>query len=522
MASITTGLIAKAAIGESTHNIASTAYAVCTTAAATAEKTVEMTGFSLIQGATIHVKFTNSNTAATPTLNVNSVGPKSIMAYGSTKPGTTETKSWYAGSVVTFTYDGTNWIMGDYKYNQPNENTDYRVKQSPTTENASVPILLTKSSNGSEVTDSTKFATGVTVNPSTGNVSATSFTGGGSGITGVNAATVNSHTVESDVPSNAKFTDTVTTVTSSGTGNVVTSMSATNGAITYTKGASVPTLGGDNAFTGSNTFPTQSSGDNSTKVATTAYVKNEIDSILASYNAMMYKGTIAGGSTGAYGALTPAANAGDVYVVSTAGKINGISVEAGDMLICKTDGTAAATSSNYSSTNSKWDFIQTNIVGAVTGPSSSVTDRIAVFDGTGGNKIKDGGVTLSDFIATYTQTVSVGSMTSAGTLPTTEDKSVSSVSVTNGTAASCTKTEKTIPNVTSVGSMTTASVNDAVLTITIGSAPTLGTAIKAHYIDSFSGGTPTAVTATSVTVKSVKTVGTLPSSTSVSVLAPLS
>ena len=38
------------------------------------------------------------------------------MAYGTTKSGTTETTSWYAGSVVSFTYDGSNWVMNDYKY----------------------------------------------------------------------------------------------------------------------------------------------------------------------------------------------------------------------------------------------------------------------------------------------------------------------------------------------------------------------------------------------------------------------
>ena len=50
------------------------------------------------------------------------------------------------------------------------------------------------------------------------------------------AAKVNNHTVNSDVPANAKFTDTVTTVTTSGSGNAVTAVSASNGALTVTKG----------------------------------------------------------------------------------------------------------------------------------------------------------------------------------------------------------------------------------------------------------------------------------------------
>lgn len=48
---------------------------------------------------------------------------------------------------------------------------------------------------------------------------------------------INNHTVNSDVPANAKFTDTVTTVTTSGSGNAITDITASNGAITATKGS---------------------------------------------------------------------------------------------------------------------------------------------------------------------------------------------------------------------------------------------------------------------------------------------
>lgn len=51
-----------------------------------------------------------------------------------------------------------------------------------------------------------------------------------------NAAKVNSHSVNADVPSGAKFTDTVTTATTSGSGNAVTAITASNGALTVTKG----------------------------------------------------------------------------------------------------------------------------------------------------------------------------------------------------------------------------------------------------------------------------------------------
>ena len=68
-------------------------------------------------------------------------------------------------------------------------------------------------------------------------VTATNFNGSlnGNAATATNANKVNNHTVNSDVPANAKFTDTVTTATTTGSGNAVTAISASNGALTVTK-----------------------------------------------------------------------------------------------------------------------------------------------------------------------------------------------------------------------------------------------------------------------------------------------
>lgn len=61
-----------------------------------------------------------------------------------------------------------------------------------------------------------------------------------------------------EVGSNPKFTDTVTTVTVTGSGNAVTSASASNGAVTLTKGTTFPTGSGTNGYltkwTGANTI----------------------------------------------------------------------------------------------------------------------------------------------------------------------------------------------------------------------------------------------------------------------------
>lgn len=106
------GYIGKISDGTNTRPVASTLYGTCATAAATAAKAVTCTDFdTLISGVTIFVKFTYTNTAAKPTLNVNDTGAKYIMRYGTTAPSNSAETSWNAGSVVAFTYDGTYWQM---------------------------------------------------------------------------------------------------------------------------------------------------------------------------------------------------------------------------------------------------------------------------------------------------------------------------------------------------------------------------------------------------------------------------
>ena len=104
MASQVAGYIGKIDPGdEIQYSLGSTAYGVCDTAADTVAKTVDMTGFTLMTGATIHVQFTNGNNAYSPTLNVNSTGAYPILLDGS------NTMGWSAGSMLTLTYNGTGW-----------------------------------------------------------------------------------------------------------------------------------------------------------------------------------------------------------------------------------------------------------------------------------------------------------------------------------------------------------------------------------------------------------------------------
>lgn len=159
------------------------------------------------------------------------------------------------------------------------------------------------------------------------------------------------------------------------------------------------------SYTINETAPSSSSDDST--VPTSKAVWTAVSNGIATANAMIYRGTISGGNTDAYGALTPFANKGWTYKVDTAGKIDGKAVEIGDMLICNTDGTSAATSSNYSTIAANWDVIQANIDGAVTGPSSSTNAHVAVFDGSTGKVIKDSGYTIGKSVpsnAVFTDT----------------------------------------------------------------------------------------------------------------------
>lgn len=103
------------------YAIGSTAYGVCETAAATSEKIVDMTGFTLTNGATIHVWFKNGNSASNPSLNVNGTGAKNIVA--KIKEIIVEGQFVYlqdvpnnlvdldSGSVLEFTYCKGYWVL---------------------------------------------------------------------------------------------------------------------------------------------------------------------------------------------------------------------------------------------------------------------------------------------------------------------------------------------------------------------------------------------------------------------------
>lgn len=85
-------------------------YATCTTSASTATKVITNSNINIETGTVILVKFTYSNTAASPELSITGKATYKLMQYGTTAIGTTTATSWTAGAVVMFVFDGTNWI----------------------------------------------------------------------------------------------------------------------------------------------------------------------------------------------------------------------------------------------------------------------------------------------------------------------------------------------------------------------------------------------------------------------------
>lgn len=91
-------------------------YGYCTTGASTKAKTVTVNPAitALETGMTIAVRFQYSNTATSPTLNVNGLGAKAIYRYGTTVPGTSTSASWNANAIHTLTYNGSGWVLNNW------------------------------------------------------------------------------------------------------------------------------------------------------------------------------------------------------------------------------------------------------------------------------------------------------------------------------------------------------------------------------------------------------------------------
>jgi len=121
------------------------------------------------------------------------------------------------------------------------------------------------------------------------------------------------------------------------------------------------------------------------KVPTEKAIKTYADQIIAAADAMVFKGVIDCSANPNY----PAADRGHTYRVSVAGKIgggSGVNVEAGDLLLCLTDGTS---SGDQATVGTSWSVAQANIDGAVTGPASGTNGALVRQSGTTGKVLVD-------------------------------------------------------------------------------------------------------------------------------------
>lgn len=416
-----------------------------------------MTGFELITGVTVHIKFTYANTASSPTLSINNSTAKPIIQYGSTAIDVTdETDGWLAGAVLTLTYDGTSWVR-DQGYNT---NTTY---------------TFSNGTNGFTVTPSNGSAQTITVTPDiTNNITGSGTSGNLVKFNGANSITdgpalttsydsstavttshkflredgtwvVPKYTTNTDekVTQNAntenkEFSILLKTTNNDSTENgeinfaatsnklvtvnpstgIITAPGGFNGVATHaTADASGNTITttyaplASPALTGTPTAPTAANGTATTQIATTEFVNNT----LSYANAMVFKGTL--GSSGTDSALPAEHEAGWTYKVVDAGTYAGMVCQEGDLVICIADGTTA--------TNGHWTSVQVNDDGLVTGPSSAIDLHIAVFDGTTGRLIQDGGTTIANASVSHADTA--GAWSNDRTLYvdlTTADKTV--------------------------------------------------------------------------------------------------
>ena len=106
--------------------IGSNLFGTCSTGAGTAAKVVALDGFDvLVEGVTIHVKFDYSNYVGNCTLKVGSTEARPLRKNGSSYG------EWESGSIVSFTYDGTNWCQNDF-YDTVGYSNTYSLGQSGT------------------------------------------------------------------------------------------------------------------------------------------------------------------------------------------------------------------------------------------------------------------------------------------------------------------------------------------------------------------------------------------------------
>ena len=325
-------------------------YATCTVAASTAAKTASFpTGvnpvYALTTGLRVAVKFSNANTANSPTLNVASLGTKNIYHNGA-QITTGSNKALLAGT-VEFVYDGTNWqLVGNYI------NSTYTAA-------SATPLMDGTGAVGS----SAKYAredhvhpsdtTKVTVEEGKGLSSNDYTTAEKNKLAGIaSGAEVNQNAY-----SNVHLIDTTeeliqaeykTSTLELIAGNNLSLSKATGDVSEYAVSIAVKT---SPAFTGTPTAPTATAGTNTTQIATTAFVNSAISTAIS--GASSFQGTVSANST----ISNSSYKKGWYWVVATAGTYVGETCEVGDMIFAINNKGSAYAASDFSVVQSNLDLV---------------------------------------------------------------------------------------------------------------------------------------------------------------------
>lgn len=250
-------------------------------------------------------------------------------------------------------------------------NTDTKVTQTPTSDNKTYPLLLAPTGQTNTTTTQTYFDSGVTLNPS-------------------------NNTIAANISGKANTAGTADKVAN----NLIVRLNSGT-----TEGTNQFTYNGNGTktvnITPADIGAAKSNHNHNDIYYTQSQVNDKIKASFAANDAMVFKGTI-GGGTGATVKVLPASHsAGETYrVLDLTGGItdsNGTvqkgyyvegkdKCEIGDLIICIKDGSVT--------NGGDWTIVQTNIDGAVIGPASAVNNHVAIFNGANGKVIKDSGFTI--------------------------------------------------------------------------------------------------------------------------------
>ena len=155
-------------------------FGTCSTAAATTQKEVSCTGFTLATGAWIAVAFANTNTGATSslTLKVGSTTAKPIKYRNANLP---EAGTLAANRVYMFVYDGTNYqLVGDLDTTPTVTDLNMRQELITSTDNKLRPLLMSYAQTSDATVDVDNIGyrmANIYVNTNTGAVYAPKFVG---------------------------------------------------------------------------------------------------------------------------------------------------------------------------------------------------------------------------------------------------------------------------------------------------------------------------------------------------------